>query len=1605
MINLVQNTSVCFIDLEVQERTGKILNLGGMDQDGFALRIENAAGLLQYLDSADFVCGHNILNHDLRYLTKVNPMFEIAPHKVIDTLFLSPLLFPTNPYHRLVKDDKLFEEEFNNPVNDCAKARHLFYDEVSCFLNFDENWQQILIHLLQNEREFSGFFKYVNLEAKPCNLAELIRFYFKGVICEESSIERFIKDDPKVLGYALAFIQSFKVIEVNQSFIPRWVVKTFPEVEQMVFLLRNTPCVTGCLYCNQLLDAKLALQKFFGYSGYRTYNDKPLQEQAVTAAIQNQSLLAVFPTGGGKSITFQVPALVAGQTLNALTVVISPLQSLMKDQIDNLERQNITNAVTINGLLDPIERAKSIERVENGTANLLYISPESLRSKTIEHILLGRNIARFVIDEAHCFSAWGQDFRVDYLYIADFIKKLQEKKNLEEVIPVSCFTATAKQNVIQDILTYFKEKLGLNLQLFTASAARKNLQYKIFKKETDEEKYAALRDLLEKKNCPTIVYVSRTKRAMQLSKRLEDDGFLARAYHGKMDKYVKSENQNAFIKGDVQIMVATSAFGMGVDKKDVQLVVHFEISDSLENYVQEAGRAGRDESLTADCYVLFNEEDLNKHFILLNQTKLSIKEVQQIWKAIKDITKFRKTVSNSALEIARAAGWDDSVNEIETRVKTAISALEEAGYLKRKQNSNRIYANSILSKNAQDAIDKILNSKIFLPQQKENAIRIVKKLFSTKSKKITKEEGAESRIDYMSDQLGIVKQDIIDIIQLLRQENILADTKDLSAFIIKNENQISQLVKHFGLLERFLIELLPENTAEISIKEWNELAENEQLKQVSTKKIKTILNFWTIKNWIVQNTLHSKNHIYIQSKIHVSELKERLETRLSLAAFIIEYLYSKEIDENNQSNGNYNFVNFSVLELKEAYERTLDLFKTKVTFADIEDALFYLTRIDAFKIEGGFMVIHNKLTIERLEKNNKKQFTKEDYQKLQHFYDQKVQQIHIVGEYAKQMLVDYKNALQFVSDYFELNYSRFLQKYFKGNRQNEITKNITPSKFKQIFGTLSPTQLKVINDKDNQHIVVAAGPGSGKTKVLAHKLASLLLMEDVKHEQLLMLTFSRAAATEFKKRLHQLIGNAVHYVEIKTFHSYCFDLLGKVGNISKSKDIVADTVKYIQEKEVEPSRITKSVLVIDEAQDISATEFTLVMELLEHNDDIRLIAVGDDDQNIYEFRGSDSKYLNQLIKEYKAVKYELVENYRSCKNLVELSNEFVTTIQNRLKNNPILPVVTDDGTIEYTSYSSTNLIEPLVNNIRNTYLKGSTCVLTLTNDEAFEIAGLLQNYTIQAKLIQSNDEFSLFMMDEIRYFYNALQLREDSFTITENQWNGAKRVFHNKYNKTKNYTICTELFKNFQEIHVKVKYVSDFRNYIEESKLEDFIETEQDVILVSTIHKAKGKEFDNVFLMLQNFELNREETKRLLYVALTRAKNYLNIHSNNAQLEYILNSLVKKNVDQNMYNRPKIMNINLSFKDVWLGFFDNKQGYINQLKSGDALRFKNDLICNLDGIEILKFSMFFQNKLNELNTKGFQIKSISIHHILYWYNDKTEKEIKIILPEVVLERE
>ena len=241
--------------------------------------------------------------------------------------------------------------------------------------------------------------------------------------------------------------------------------------------------------------------------------------------------------------------------------------------------------------------------------------------------------------KAHCFSTWGHDFRVDYLYIGDFIKKIQDTKKLSKPIPVSCFTATAKINVINDIKKYFYDKLELNMNTYSTTSGRSNLNYYVYKVNDETDRYEQLRRLLSEDNDPTIIYCTRIKTVEEVYKKLNFDQFDVTYFHGGLEKDEKVAHQDLFMQGKVNIMIATSAFGMGIDKDNVKKVIHYEISDSIENYIQEAGRAGRNQNIQAKCYILYNEDDLNKHFELLNATKLNIDEIKQMWRGIKQETK------------------------------------------------------------------------------------------------------------------------------------------------------------------------------------------------------------------------------------------------------------------------------------------------------------------------------------------------------------------------------------------------------------------------------------------------------------------------------------------------------------------------------------------------------------------------------------------------------------------------------------------------------------------------------------------------------------------------------------------------------------------------------------------------------------------------------------------------------------------------------------------------------------------------------------------------------------------------------------------------------
>ncbi len=313
------------------------------------------------------------------------------------------------------------------------------------------------------------------------------------------------------------------------------------------------------------------LKKHWGYESFR-----PLQEDIIMSVLSGRDTLGLMPTGGGKSITFQVPAM----ALPGLTVVVTPLISLMKDQVDNLRRRRV-KAVYLHSGMTARESKIAREKLINGGAKLLYVSPERLRNQRFIQELRMTEVSLIVVDEAHCISQWGYDFRPSYLNIRS-LRKIFPKVN------VLALTATATPHVESDILRQLAMK---DAALFRMSFSRSNLNYIVRNTET---KIYEIFHILSRTEGSAIVYVRSRKRTREIAEYLSSAGISSTYYHAGLDISLKEERQNEWQRSGVRVMVATNAFGMGIDKPDVRVVIHFDMPPSLEEYYQEAGRAGRD---------------------------------------------------------------------------------------------------------------------------------------------------------------------------------------------------------------------------------------------------------------------------------------------------------------------------------------------------------------------------------------------------------------------------------------------------------------------------------------------------------------------------------------------------------------------------------------------------------------------------------------------------------------------------------------------------------------------------------------------------------------------------------------------------------------------------------------------------------------------------------------------------------------------------------------------------------------------------------------------------------------------------------------------------
>lgn len=413
------------------------------------------------------------------------------------------------------------------------------------------------------------------------------------------------------------------------------------------------------------MDALETLRRYWGYDSFR-----PLQSEIVTSALSGHDTLGLMPTGGGKSITFQVPGLM----MEGVTIVVTPLISLMKDQVDNLKRRHI-KAVTFHSGMTRHEHTVALEKLINGGAKFLYVSPERLRNDNFLSLLRGLKVSQIVVDEAHCISQWGYDFRPAYLNI----KKLRKVK---PDVAILALTATATPEVARDICEQLEMR---DPAVYRMSFTRDNINYIVRPAET---KIYEVFHILSRTQGSSIVYVRSRKRTVEISEYLSSAGISATAYHAGLDYELKEKRQNSWQMGETRVMVATNAFGMGIDKPDVRVVIHYDMPPSLEEYYQEAGRAGRD-GKRSYAVLLTSKRDQALMRRRVTESFPDREIIRKIYERICNVLNVSLGEGYGLLKEFDIEKFCDLFGYQERQCRSAIHLLQQAGYLEYMEEGDR----------------------------------------------------------------------------------------------------------------------------------------------------------------------------------------------------------------------------------------------------------------------------------------------------------------------------------------------------------------------------------------------------------------------------------------------------------------------------------------------------------------------------------------------------------------------------------------------------------------------------------------------------------------------------------------------------------------------------------------------------------------------------------------------------------------------------------------------------------------------------------------------------------------------------------------------------
>ena len=1612
------------IDLEVDPKTAKVFAFAAVrNNDQLCLKSrrnlleEDLDRLEDAIVGISHPIGHNFLCHDMEHLIAARSRLTQIMQGPIDTLWLNPLAFPRNPYHRLNKyyqDGRLAVGHVNNPELDARLVFEVLANQLDAFQKLGDHAPDALVayHYLTTRMEmgngFDAVFRYLRKANCPTwnEAIDAIHRMLSTQTCK-NQVEQVIDhlSNPQN-GWPTAYALSWITEAGRDSVMPPWVRAQFREASLIVRNLRDTSCKDStCDWCIEQNDPVHALKRWFGFENFRTkpvdQDGQSLQKRIVDEIMNGTSVLGIMPTGTGKSVCYQVPALSKFDKIGALTVVISPLVALMADQVQGMKRAGISCAVTVNGQMSIPERQDALDKVRMGVAGILIIAPEQLRSISIQSVLKQREVGLWAIDEAHCVSKWGHDFRPDYRYLGQFIKNFSGDHS---VAPILCLTATAKPEVVTDIVEYFKSRVGVDLLHFDGGASRENLSY-IVRPTTKRSKKTDILNVIEEfvsseGRSGAVVYCATRKNTKKVAEFLKSQGMNAAYFHAGLEYDVRQDIQKRFREGSLRVIVATNAFGMGIDKPDIRLVVHADVPQSLESYLQETGRAGRD-GKDASCVLLFAEEDVERQFQLLANSRLAQHEIGAILRALRRIdehtNKTGKIVATPGeiVRFEKDQEFERNIITDNTRVKTAVAWLEEAKLVAREENHVQILPSSLMVDTIDEAEQRLVNADITQMHRKQ-LLDIVQYLISAPADRSVS-------TDQLCNVSGLTSGKLIKAMVNLEYFGVVRNEIEITIFIHVGIKQSSfSRLKQLSNLERDIIvllrELVPDADKGTSLSlRLSKICQN--LRDRNHKGIRPDMIEKLISRIELDGRKKNGNEGNIRlRKVNRNTLNisfdktwdiilKTVEIRWEAAGILLKFL-AERLDKHVR--GKNQMVETTIGDLLAQLKNDVSLKSDGLDDITglLEQSLLWMHEQDVLTLGKGLNVFCPAITVFLKSKGGK--FTQSDFLPLQKHYDEQTFQVHVMEKYAKIGIDKIENAERLVKDYFVSDKNQFMKRWMPGMAE-EIKRQTTRKSWTAIVDDLGNKvqQDIVVDDREQTNVLVLAGPGSGKTRVLVHRIAYLLRIKREDPRGILVLVYNRHAAVEIRIRLRMLVGDDAARVMILTCHSFAMKLVGasfsgiQVENKDFKKVIVEAVHQFnsegLSKSEAESKRESLVQgyrwILVDEYQDIGLEEYNLISAVagrsLKDSDlKLSLFAVGDDDQNVYSFKGASVEFIRKFKEDYNAKLAFLVENYRSTSHIINAANQVISGSSVRMKTDHDIKInqarvsQSCGGYLQNVDSVSHGRVQLLDVNSKVMH-QAITAI-----DELFRLSRLdLEWDWSRVAVISRNWE----ELDAVRTYAESQGLNVDMANIEiPKVWRLRETLsFESELRKNQNRLLCIEDIRLILSKQTRNKWVDLLAEGLDELECElgtgmmsvpDIIDwlaewsrqtrSKQRGLLLLVAHRSKGLEFDHVVILNGKWtEYSKEDDpdapRRLFYVAMTRAvksltilmsgkHSFLTMESDSILIRSVFPDSQKTSLSVVKYQSPAIDSVDLSFAGRQSSRHKVHQA-ISSAKIGDSL--------------------------------------------------------------------